>query len=231
MKSRFALAAACIASTLLWNTSEVSAQSVDRKTPAALQSGANTASVDSFIGPHYWYFFAEPGAFQLTFSHSGPEGLGASGQPRINCGFAPQTPGAVITVKSSPEGAVFSGSVKQRTRLGIAVTPPNSPLIRSTVTYTLAASGNVTFTSPKDAGPPIVGMYNTGYGDPLGAVRFNADGSVEASNGQNGTWKLFDKDSGTYVVVIAGKRMTVRFDPGRGLIDVQSSFITFTRAH
>ena len=222
---------ACLLVGVLGLVPQASAQSVDRKAPAPLQSGTNSASVDSLIGPHFWYFFAEPGSFRLTFAQGGPEGLGASGKARSQCGFAPQTPGAVITVKSTPEGDVFSGTVKERTRLGIGVFPPNSPLVRSTVTYTLVASGNVTFTSPGAAAPPIAGMYNTLYNNPLGAVRFNADGTIEASNGQTGTWKLFDKESATYVVVLDGKRMSLRLDPGRGLIDTQTNLIPFSRAH
>ena len=124
-------------------------------------------------------------------------------------------------MKSSPGGDVFSGTVKVRTRLGIGVTPPRSPLVRSTVSYTLSATGSVAFTAASEAGPPIVGMYNTMYNNPLGAVRFNADGTVEASNGQTGTWKLFDEKTATYVVIVDGKRMTLRLDPGRGLIDIQ----------
>ena len=56
------------------NAPSASAQSLNNKAPAPLQEGANQASVDSLIGPHYWYFFAEPGHFQLTFSKGGPNG-------------------------------------------------------------------------------------------------------------------------------------------------------------
>ena len=209
----------------------IQGQSLDKNAPAALRSGSNSASVDSLIGAHYWYFFVEPGAFQLTFSRGGAEGLGASGKATIVAGFSPQTPGGVMTFKETPGGAVYSGSVKQRTRVGIGVSPPNSPLVRSTVSYTLAASGTVVFTAAKDAAPAIAGMYNTMYNNPLGAVRFNANGTVEATNGQTGTWKLFDAPSATYVVVIAGQRMSLRLDPGRGLIDVQTNLIPFSKAH
>ena len=209
----------------------LASQSLDKKAPAALQTGENTGSVDSLIGAHYYYFWAEPGSFTLTCTQGGAEGLGASGRAKCLSGLSPETPGAVMTVKSSPGQDVYSGFVKVRTRVGIAVQPPNSPLVRSTVSYTLVASGKVHFDSVEAAGPPIAGMYNTMYNNPLGAVRFNADGTVEASNGQTGTWKLFDKATGTYVVVIDGKRMTLRLDPGRGLIDGQTNLIPFSKAH
>ena len=217
---------------LLGSAGRIQAQSMDKKAPAPVHSGTNSASVDSLIGPHYWYFFVESGPFQVSFSQGSAEGLGASGHAAFHCGFSPETPGAQITVKSSPQGDVFSGSVKQRTRVGIAVFPPNSPLVRSTVSYSINASGaGVVFDTAKDQGPAIAGMYNTGFGNPLGAVRFNANGTIEASNGSTGTWKLFDESSATYTVVIAGKRMSLRLDPGRGLIDIQTTTIPFTKAH
>ena len=93
----------------------------------------------------------------------------------------------------------------------------------------MTASGNVSMGSARDAGPPIVGLYATMYNNPLGAVKFKADGSIEAANGEQGTWKLFDPDSGTYTVIIHGQRMSLKLDPGRGLIDVQSGLIPFQR--
>jgi hypothetical protein len=215
----------------LFSTLVLSAQSLDKKAPAPLQSGVNTGSVDSLIGAHYFYFWAESGSFTLTCGQGGAEGLGASGRAKCLSGLSPATPGAVMTVKSSPSQDVYSGSVKVRTRVGIAVQPPNSPLVRSTVGYSLTASGNVTFDSAEATGPPIAGMYNTMYNNPLGAVRFKADGTIEASNGQTGTWKLFDKATATYVVIIDGKRMTLHLDLGRGLIDIQTNLIPFSKAH
>ena len=118
----------------------------------------------------------------------------------------------------------------------MAVRPPNSPLIRSTVPYTLGASGNVVFDSAESGNPPIAGMYAPFLGQvsgapPLGAVRFNADGTIETANGQRGTWRLFDKPSATYSVTLAGQRLSLQLDPGRGLIDRQSGFITFARTN
>ena len=228
LSSRLAVFAALCLSICL-NATSASAQSLNKKAPAPLQEGVNQASVDSLIGPHYWYFFAEPGRFQLTFSAGGASGLGSSGRATVQAGFSPKTLGAAITVKSSPQEDVFTGSVTTRTRVGVGITPPNSPLVRSTVSYTLTASGNVSMGSDRDVGPPIAGLYSTMYNNPLGAVKFKADGSIEAANGEQGTWKLFDADSDTYTVIIHGQRMSLRLDPGRGLIDVQSGIIPFQK--
>ena len=43
----------------------LASQSLDKKAPAALQTGENTGSVDSLIGAHYYYFWAEPGSLRL----------------------------------------------------------------------------------------------------------------------------------------------------------------------
>ncbi len=216
-------------------TSLAGAQSVDKKAFAPLQQGANSGKVDSMIGPHYWYFYAEPGAFQVVFRQGSALGFAASGHATIDCGFSPKTPGSHISFKAEPNGVVFSGTVTQRTELGIVVTPPNSTLIRSTVPYSIAATGNVRFDPPKDSAAAIVGMYNSFLGyhageEPLGATRFNANGTVEAANGTTGTWKLFDQQSATYIVVIAGQRVSLHYDPGRGLIDANGN-VTFARAH
>jgi hypothetical protein len=212
------------------------AQSLDRTAPAPLQAATNAGTLDSFVGGHYWYFWAEPGHFQVNYSAGGPEGLGASGSASIDCGFSRPTPGSHITFQSSPGGTVFSGSVTQRTRVGILVRPPNSPLIRSTVSYTLAASGNVVFDTRASAAPAVAGMYTPTFpqvsGSPaLGSARFNPDGTIETTNGQTGTWRLFDGPSATYVVVLAGQRLSVHFDPGRGFINPRDGSIFFVRSH
>ncbi len=216
-------------------TSATEAQSVDKKAFAPLQQGANSGKVDSMIGSHYWYFYAEPGAFQVVFRQGSALGFAASGHATIDCGFSPPTPGSHISYKAEPNEVVFSGTVTRQTELGIVVTPPNSTLIRSTIPYSIAATGNVRFDPTKDSAAAVVGMYNSFLGyhageEPLGATRFNAVGTVEATNGMTGTWKLFDQQSATYIVVIAGQRVSLHYDPGRGLIDANGN-VTFARAH
>ena len=64
-------------------TSLTRAQSVDKKAFAPLQQGANSGKVDSMIGPHYWYFYAEPGAFQVAFRQGSALGFAASGHATV----------------------------------------------------------------------------------------------------------------------------------------------------
>jgi hypothetical protein len=219
----------------LLTTLSLRAQSLDKKSFAPLQQGSNSGSVDSMIGPHYWYLYVEPGSFQVVFHQGGAQGFAASGHASIDCGFSPPTPGSHMSYKVEPNGVVFSGTVTRRTQLGIVVTPPNSTLIRSTVPYTIIASGSAVFDSPKTTVAAIVGMYNSFLGyhsgeQPLGATRFNADGTIEAANGMTGNWKLFDQQSATYIVMIAGQRVSLHLDPGRGLIDANGQ-VDFARAH
>jgi hypothetical protein len=126
-----------------------SAQSLHVQSPAPLRAGTNHASVDSVVGDHYWFFYAEPGHFQLRFSYRSQEGLDTKGHPAAGAIFAPKTPGAVIRYKDLHGGTVWDGSVTRRTRVTIEVDPKKSPRGRQTSDYTLIASGNVSFGSKR----------------------------------------------------------------------------------
>src|ERR1700761_2965990 len=97
----------------------VDAQSLDKKHFAPLQPGSNSGSVDSMIGPHYWYFYVEPGAFQVVFRQGSAVGFAASGHASIDCGFSPPTPGSHMSHTVEPNVVTFSGTVTQRTQIGI----------------------------------------------------------------------------------------------------------------
>lgn len=58
------------------------AQSLKVNAPAHLAAGVNHATVDSFVGDHYWDFYVNPGKFQLVFAGSDPEeGFSVGGAP------------------------------------------------------------------------------------------------------------------------------------------------------
>lgn len=198
------------------------AQSLHVETPAPMRAGNNQAAVDSFVGSHYWYFYADPGSFRLQFSGGdSQEAFTIGGRAAVGAAFAPKTPGATLKWQESASGTAFEGSVKQRTRVIVEVDPRKSPLVRQTTNYVLTASGNVSFAAERgqNSGPaPIVGTYVAKLGD-FGAVKFRSDGSIVASNGAHGTWTLFDADIGIYSVVLGGARMTLTLAPGRGLVD------------
>ena len=212
----------------------VRCQSVDKNAPAPLQAGQNNGQVDSLIGKQYWYLWVGPGPFQVNVSQGSVQGFG-SGQASYQCGFVPPVPGAKVVQRTDANGVAFVGTAPQRAKLEIGIVPPNSTLVRATVPYTVTASGNVTYDAAVSPAMAIVGMYDSFLAqvsgrEPLGATRFNGDGTVEAASGVTGTWKLFDQRSSTFVVMIAGQRLSLRLDPGRGLID-RSGLVTFARAH
>ena len=198
-----------------------STQSLHVESPAPMRAGNNQAAVDSFIGSHYWFFYAEPGSFHLRFGGGDTqEGFTIGGRAVAGAAFAPKTPGAVLKWQESASGTTFEGSVKQRTRVIVEVDPSKSSLVRQTTNYVLTAGGHVSFAATgAGSGPaPIVGTYVAKLND-FGAVKFRPDGSIVASNGAHGTWTLFDSDSGIYSIVLGGSRLTLTLAPGRGLID------------
>lgn len=227
------LAAVALAASV--TSAVVPAQSLDKNAPAPLQAGINSGQVDSLIGKQYWYLWVGPGSFEVRMSQGSAQGFAAQGQAKYMCGFVPPVPGAKVLQRTDASGFAFVGSAPTRARLEVGIEPPNSTLVRSTVPYTITGSGSVSYDPPPNPGTAVVGMYNSFLGqvsgrEPLGATRFNGDGTVETASGVTGTWKLFDQQTGTFVVTIAGQRLSLKLDPGRGLIDANGN-VTFARAH
>lgn len=226
----------CILAISLFQTRPSAAQSLKLDAPAPLHKGNNQALIDSFVGDHYYYFFAEPGKFQVAFTFSGAqEGFNVGGKPSFAAAYNPKTAGAVMTHKDSSTGGTYSGTVTQRTRVLVGVSPVNSKLVRQTTPYIIVVTGNVTF-GDASAGPdPIVGTYSQKLlfgGEPeLGAVKFLANGKVVASSGTTGTWTLFDADSGIYTVNIGGHRMTLTLQRGRALVQTANKTTVFELQH
>jgi hypothetical protein len=214
----------CLLACSLLHTCPAAAQSLKLDAPAPLHKGNNQALIDSFVGDHYYYFYAEPGKFQVSFSYSGAqEGFNVGGKPSFAAVFNPKVAGSVITHKDNPNGSVYSGTVTKRTRVMVGVSPVNSKLVRQTTPYVIVVSGNVSF-GDASAGPdPIVGTYAQKLifqGEPAwGAVKFLAGGKIVTSNGSSGSWTAFDPESGIYTVVIGSHRMTLTLQRGRALVD------------
>ena len=59
-----------------------------------------------------------------------------------------------------------------------------------------------------------------------GASKFLPDGSVETESGTKGNWKLFDKDSQTYIINIDGAKIANLFNmwPGEGFVPATQFF-------
>jgi hypothetical protein len=226
------IALACVLVCALFNMRPAAAQSLKLDAPAPLHQGNNQALIDSFVGDHYYYFYAEPGKFHIGWTFSGAqEGFDAGGKPSFAAVFNPKTAGSQITHNDGPAGAVYEGSVTQRTRVLVGVSPVNSKLVRQTTPYVIVVTGNVSFGNASAGPDPIVGTYAQKLmfsGEPaLGAVKFLADGKILASNGGTGSWALFDAESGIYTVIIGGHRMTLTLQRGRALVDTGNKTTVF----
>ena len=227
---------ACVLACSTLNIQPAAAQSLKLDAPAPLHQGNNQALIDSFVGDHYYYFYAEPGKFHIAWTFSGAqEGFNVGGKPACGAAFNPKTAGSVLTHKEGPTGTTFDGSVTQRTRVLVGVTPVNSKLVRQTTQYIIVVSGNVSFGNASAGPDPIVGTYAHKLlfqGEPeLGAVKFLANGKILSSNGGTGTWTLFDPDGGIYTVVIGGHRMTLTLQRGRALVDTGNKGTVFELQH
>lgn len=217
------LLGALIASSL-----PVVAQSLDVKKPAPLQAGINTATVDSMVGPHYWYFYADPGSFSGSLNRLGSPGDVIRAKLGLGVAFAPKLQFSVVSSKDKGDRTNFNGSVKKRDKVIVMVDPGRPGLVRSACNYELQVSGNVSFGDVASA-PTIVGTYMAMLNN-YGLTKFNEDGTVITALGTKGKWTLFDKDTQTYVVDLDKNRYSLKFISGRGLVDAaQNGLIVFTR--
>jgi hypothetical protein len=206
---------------LLGATMPVFAQSIDPKHPAPLQAGMNTASCDSNVGAHYWYFFAEPGSFSGAIARRDATGPGVRANLGSGIAFAPKLQYSVLTHKDVGGVTNFSGSVKSRDKVVIMIDPGAPGLLRATCSYEVHVSGNVSFGDlPAN---PIVGTYMSNMGNSWGLTKFKDDGTLVTSSGLSGKWSLFDKDTLTYTVDLDNQHLNSKLAPGRGLVDANNT--------
>jgi hypothetical protein len=202
-----------------------SAQSLSINSPAPLKAGVNESQTDNFTGTHYWYFYGGPGKVSVHCEFKGAGLLGASMAAPLTFTLSDAAQTWHISKKlvsgSTADQAqtTFPGTLKKRTKIIVTVAPIAGGLVRTGGQYDISVSGAVAYGEDK-AGDPIVQtfMQESGMTSNYGATKFKADGSVLASTGATGTWKLFDADTHTYVVVLDGQRLSLIYMPGRGLV-------------
>jgi hypothetical protein len=206
------------------------AQSLDVKKPAPLQSGINVGTCDAFVGPHYWYFYAEPGSFSGTVTRRNSPGETIRANLGAGIAFAPKLQYSVVTSSDKADLTHFSGSVKNKDKVVVMIDPGRPGLVRSACNYEIQVSGAVSFGEVSTA-PPISGTYEAMIND-YGLTKFKDDGSLACANGMVGRWTLFDKDTATYVVNLNGSQMSLKLVPGRGLVDAANTdMVTFKQMH
>lgn len=206
---------------LLW--SSASAQSLKPDDPYPLQAGINAGTSDSLIGTQYWYFYANPGNSQVVVRFK--QGTNLYGAAVNNTALTITLTDEkrtwrntkVITPKKNASEATFTADkVKARMKIIISVAPPNQNLIRMGGDYEIEASGDVQFDEIKKT-EPIIRAYESKVNS-YGTVKMLADGTIEASDGSRGTWKVFDAERRIYTVIIENERFSVQYRPGYGLV-------------
>jgi hypothetical protein len=50
------------------STAPAKSQSLNLNSPAPVHQGNNQALIDSFVGDHYYFFYAEPGKFHISWT-------------------------------------------------------------------------------------------------------------------------------------------------------------------
>lgn len=210
---------------LLVSTTAAMAQSLKPGAPAPLQAGINKGTVDSTVGTHYWYFNAQAGHVKVQCQYKSMGLLGNNYRSSAtftlyDAANSWRTP-KILTSDGKVVDCAFDGDMKKPVKLMMSVAPPPDGLLRTGGDYEITATGAVAF-APPSSEDPIVGMYKqmAGYSSLLGDCKFSADGSIQTTSGASGHWKLFDKDSLTYVIEVDGQdRHSLQLVPGRGLCD------------
>ena len=210
---------------ILVSAAAASAQSLKPQSPYPLKAGINQGTSDSLVGVHYWYFYAMPGSSQIRVRlRTATTLFGASMNSTLTITVRDANGGQLTkTVNGSPNGreTTFTApKVAKRIKIVVSVAPPNQTLLRMGGDYEIEATGDVAFDEESSAMDPIVRTFEgkTGYNS-YGAVKFLANGTIESSNGYNGTWKAFDPENRIYTVTMSdGFRTSVQYIPGYGLV-------------
>lgn len=201
-----------------------SAQSLKPENPYPLKEGINKGTSDSLVGTHYWYFYVTPGKNSLTVRFKSPTTLYGTELNNnvltITVTDDKKTWKVVKTIaskKNASEATFESNKVDKKIKIIVSVAPPNQNLLRMGGDYEIEATGDVQFDEVKSAADPIIRTYEAKINS-YGAVKFLANGTIEAADGSTGTWKVFDRENRIYTVIIEGRRFSVQYLPGYGLV-------------
>jgi hypothetical protein len=213
---------------MMLSTASARAQSLKPEAPAALQPGINKGVVDNFVGTHYWYFTGGPGETRV---HAQFKSMGLLGNPyKADVTFALYDEAKtwrqpkVLSSDSKTVDYNFTGQLKKPTKIIVSVAPPAGGLVRMGGDYELEVTGAAAF-GQQSSVDPIIGTYKemAGYSTDLGDCTFLANGNIQTTSGATGDWKVFDKDTQTYVINIVGQdRHSLQLSTGRGLVDGQT---------
>jgi hypothetical protein len=208
---------------ILLSAASIYAQSLKPSDPFPLKDGINSATSDSLVGTQYWYFYATPGSSRVVVRLKQSTALyGAQMKTTLTVTMtdANRTWRSTKMLTANPNGAEVSFTadrVVKHQKIIVSVAPPNQNLIRMGGDYEIEVTGNVAFAEASVDIDPVIRTYDSmvnGYG----ATRFLADGTIIASDGSQGVWKLFDPQNQIYTVVIGPYRASLQYRAGYGLV-------------
>jgi hypothetical protein len=205
--------------------SAAAAQSLDPRSPAPLQPGNNSGTVDNFVGSNYFTLTGGPGSVVITVSYNSMSLLGNAQRSALNIELTDDkrswTERRTISSIKQSSSTTMTGNLKVPTRLILSIIPPSGGLVRMGGDYTVTATGASKFDLPLSPTQLIVGTYTpmSVHDNEDSAAKFSPDGTLEFASGTRGRWKLFDASSMLYTVQFAQTRLSLKLIPGRGLVD------------
>lgn len=220
-----------LAALVALSASALGAQSLDPKNPAPLAPGVNAADIDAFMTPQYWTFIAKKGNVKINLTFRAQSIIGAQLRTRVAFNlYNSATPDRKFTKVLESMGRevteVIEGPSEKDHRMVIEVVPPKA-IVRAGGDYRIQAVQGVDFVGggQADAGSvdPIVTRHFRIYGCKTNAqceIRFLPDGVVSLPQGDRGSWRLFDRERGVYVMVVANGRQSLKLKPGVGLVEI-----------
>ena len=218
--------------------SAAAAQSLDPRSPAPLQPGNNSGTVDNFVGSNYFTLTGGPGSVVITVSYNSMSLLGNAQRSALNIELTDDkrswTERRTISSIKQSSSTTMTGNLKVPTRLILSIIPPSGGLVRMGGDYTVTATGAAKFDPPLSPTQLIVGTYTpmSVHDNEDSAAKFSPDGTLEFASGTRGRWKLFDASSMLYTVQFAQTRLSLKLIPGRGLVDPHDlTAIVFQRTH
>lgn len=211
------------------------AQSVDPNNPAPLKPGVNTAHVDTQTAVHYWSLTGEKGTVKINITFRSSSILGMKIRTPLGLEmYNPKTPNQKFskTLFSSGEETEFTieGPCAGDCYEVLAILPPRAA-VNLGGEYQIQAIQGVKFADPVNTDRDSIETHHfrkfgCNDNDPQCAISFLANGVISLPGGDRGTWRLFDRDRGIYVIVIGDQRQSLKFKPGVGLVGIDGNEIT-----
>jgi hypothetical protein len=225
MANRFALPFALLA----LSCSKLLAQSLDIHHPAVLKHGVTASQIDAFTGAHHYVATVGPGTVVIAVSFRANSILSATIRTILTVQLwdLERTTKSEFNLVSAGDTVShsFQAELAGERKMLLDIIPPHS-VVRLGGPYEISftGAGQESPDVPSSADPLTLHRYRWFTGCPgtdqaCTGIRFNADGSFTVP-GDRGVWKVFDRESNIYTLVWADMRESLKYMPGRGLVEI-----------